>query len=96
MWSRIYLIPMLTAEEDRDLARRHYADLEREQKLLGSQTSAYNSDRYVSPFTFQIDVVKDRERSGWKLVDHTRSFWDLILTDWIDMYALITQLHHKM
>jgi NADH dehydrogenase (ubiquinone) 1 alpha subcomplex subunit 13 len=47
MWSRIYLIPMLTAEEDRDLARRHYADLDREQKLMGSQTSAYNSDRYV-------------------------------------------------
>ncbi|EPE27857.1 hypothetical protein GLAREA_04648 [Glarea lozoyensis ATCC 20868] len=53
MWSRIYLIPMLTAEEDRDLARRHYADLEREQKLLGSKTSAYNSDRYVRP-TFAV------------------------------------------
>ena len=38
---------MLTAEEDRDLVRRHFADLDREQKLLGSQTSAYNSDRYV-------------------------------------------------
>jgi hypothetical protein len=52
MWSRIHLIPLLTAEEDRDLARRHYADLDREQKLLGSQSSAYNSDRYVHLFFF--------------------------------------------
>ncbi|KAG9232351.1 GRIM-19 protein-domain-containing protein [Amylocarpus encephaloides] len=53
LWSRIHLIPLLTAEEDRDLARRHYADLARERKLLGSETSAYNSDRYVRP-TFAI------------------------------------------
>ncbi len=48
MWSRIHLIPLLTAEEDRDLVRRHYADQAREKALLGSQTSPYNSDRYVS------------------------------------------------
>lgn len=48
MWSRIHLIPMLTAEEDRDLVRRHLADQAREKELLGSSTSAYNSDRYVS------------------------------------------------
>lgn len=47
MWSRIHLIPLLTAEEDRDLVRRHYADQAREKDLLGSQTSPYNSDRYV-------------------------------------------------
>jgi len=47
MWSRIHLIPLLTAEEDRDLVRRHYADQAREKELLGSQTSPYNSDRYV-------------------------------------------------
>jgi hypothetical protein len=46
MWSRIYLIPMLTAEEDRDLVRRHLADQNREKELLGKTTSAYNSDRY--------------------------------------------------
>jgi hypothetical protein len=46
MWSRIHLIPLLTAEEDRDLVRRHYADQAREKELLGSQTSPYNSDRY--------------------------------------------------
>lgn len=48
MWSRIHLIPMLTAEEDRDLVRRHLADQAREKELLGRETSAYNSDRSVS------------------------------------------------
>ncbi len=46
MWSRIHLIPLLTAEEDRDLVRRHYADLAREKELLGTTTAVYNSDRY--------------------------------------------------
>ena len=50
MWSRIHLIPLLTAEEDRDLVRRHYADLAREKELMGSNTAVYNSDRYVTPF----------------------------------------------
>lgn len=49
MWSRIHLIPMLTAEEDRDLVRRHLADLAREKQLLGTKTSPYNSERYVRP-----------------------------------------------
>lgn len=48
MWSRIHLIPLLTAEEDRDLVRRHYADLAREKELMGTNTSVYNSDRYVA------------------------------------------------
>lgn len=47
MWSRIYLIPVLQAEEDRDLVRRYYADKARERALLGSETSVYNSDRCV-------------------------------------------------
>lgn len=46
MWSRIYLIPLLQAEEDRDLVRRHLADKEREKELLGAETKVYNSDRY--------------------------------------------------
>jgi len=45
MWSRIHLIPLLTAEEDRDLVRRHLADQAREKELLGKETSPYNSDR---------------------------------------------------
>jgi NADH dehydrogenase (ubiquinone) 1 alpha subcomplex subunit 13 len=56
MWSRIHLIPLLTAEEDRDLVRRHLADQAREKELLGSQTSPYNSDRYVGPATSRIVV----------------------------------------
>ena len=55
MWSRIHLIPLLTAEEDRDLVRRHYADQAREKELLGSQTSPYNSDRYVMGITEGIE-----------------------------------------
>ncbi|KAI9801645.1 MAG: hypothetical protein M1833_002327 [Piccolia ochrophora] len=45
MWARIYLIPLLQAEEDRDLVRRHWADQARERELLGTETSAYNTDR---------------------------------------------------
>lgn len=48
MWSRIHLIPLLTAEEDRDLVRRHLADQAREKELMGSATSVYNSDRYAT------------------------------------------------
>lgn len=47
MWARIHLIPLLQAEEDRDQVRRYYADLAREKELLGSQSGAYNSNRYV-------------------------------------------------
>lgn len=49
MWSRIHLIPLLQAEEDRDLVRRHLADQAREKELLGENTKVYNSDRYVRP-----------------------------------------------
>src|SRR5881392_2767511 len=48
MWSRIHLIPLLQAEEDRDLVRRYYADRGREKELLGKETDVYHSDRYVS------------------------------------------------
>ncbi|KAF2429657.1 NADH dehydrogenase-like protein 1 alpha subcomplex subunit 13 [Tothia fuscella] len=53
MWSRIHLIPVLQAEEDRDLVRRYLADRAREKTLLGSETSAYHSDRFVRP-TFAV------------------------------------------
>ena len=45
MWSRIYLIPMLQAEEDRDLVRRVWADRARERELMGGETKVYHSDR---------------------------------------------------
>lgn len=47
MWARIYLIPALQAEEDRDQVRRYLADKAREKELLGSETRVYNSDRCV-------------------------------------------------
>ncbi|EEA19005.1 hypothetical protein TMatcc_010452 [Talaromyces marneffei ATCC 18224] len=53
MWSRIHLIPLLQAEEDRDQVRRHFADQAREKELLGTETSPYHSDRFVRPsFTY--------------------------------------------
>lgn len=47
MWGRLYLTPLLQAEEDRDQVRRYYADKAREKELLGSEQKVYNSDRYV-------------------------------------------------
>lgn len=63
MWSRIHLIPLLQAEEDRDLVRRHLADQAREKELLGENYKVYNSDRcafllsflptfFLSPFLY--------------------------------------------
>ncbi|KAL1888376.1 hypothetical protein Sste5346_009583 [Sporothrix stenoceras] len=49
MWSRIHLIPLLQAEEDRDQVRRHLADQARERELLGENTKVYNSERFVRP-----------------------------------------------
>lgn len=47
MWSRIHLIPVLQAEEDRDLVRRHWAEQAREKELMGAETKVYNNDRCV-------------------------------------------------
>lgn len=47
MWSRIHLIPMLQAEEDRDLVRRHLADQAREKELLGENLKYYHADKWV-------------------------------------------------
>ncbi|KXJ89273.1 GRIM-19 protein [Microdochium bolleyi] len=58
MWSRIHLIPMLQAEEDRDLVRRHLADQAREKELMGENMKVYNSDRYVRP-TFAVTPANE-------------------------------------
>lgn len=60
MWSRIYLIPLLQAEEDRDQVRRYWADKERERVLLGTDAKTYNSDRYV-------DWIRDLDASAFML-----------------------------
>ena len=50
MWARIHLIPVLQAEEDRDMVRRVWADQAREKELLGEVTKPYHSDRFVRPW----------------------------------------------
>ena len=55
MWSRIHLIPLLQAEEDRDQVRRYYSQQAMEKDLLGAETKAYHGDRYVTfLLTYQI------------------------------------------
>ncbi|EMD00185.1 hypothetical protein BAUCODRAFT_30651 [Baudoinia panamericana UAMH 10762] len=49
MWSRIHLIPLLQAEEDRDQVRRYYAAQAMEKELLGGESRVYHSDRFVRP-----------------------------------------------
>ena len=61
MWSRIYITPLLQAEEDRDQARRYFADQAREKELLGSTSSPYNSDRYESLRFLPAGYVSGRE-----------------------------------
>jgi hypothetical protein len=51
----------LQAEEDRDQVRRHYADLAREKALLGHESSAYNSERYVFIFRLCCLLLLGRE-----------------------------------
>lgn len=57
MWSRIHLIPLLTAEEDRDLVRRHFADQAREKDLMGSNTSPYNSEKFVLSLVHVVSLL---------------------------------------
>ena len=47
IWSRLHILPLLQAEEDRDQARRFFADKARERELLGQETKVYNTDKYV-------------------------------------------------
>lgn len=51
MWARIHLIPLLQAEADRDLVRRHWAEQGREKELMGVETKVYHSDRYLQQQT---------------------------------------------
>ncbi|KAF3763984.1 hypothetical protein M406DRAFT_357306 [Cryphonectria parasitica EP155] len=59
MWSRIHLIPVLQAEEDRDQVRRYLADQAREKELMGDNFKPYHSDRFVKP-TFAITPEKTK------------------------------------
>lgn len=57
MWSRIHLIPLLQAEEDRDVVRRDFARKAAEKELLGKEVPVYNKERYVQ--------AVHREGGGW-------------------------------
>lgn len=50
------MIPLLQAEEDRDLVRRHLADQAREKELLGENIKVYHSDR-LAPLPFVIRLL---------------------------------------
>ena len=56
MWSRIHLIPVLQAEEDRDQVRRMLADRARERELLGAETKVYNSDKCAQMITSVLSI----------------------------------------
>ncbi|RIB23893.1 hypothetical protein C2G38_1958712 [Gigaspora rosea] len=55
LWSRIHLVPLLTAELDRDTYRRNCAALAREAEIMKDVPgwkvgeSVYNTKRYVGP-----------------------------------------------
>ncbi|KAJ9058857.1 hypothetical protein DSO57_1008074 [Entomophthora muscae] len=57
-WARIHLVPLLTAENDRDLYRRRLASLSREREIMKDVPgwvvgeSVYNSKRYVAPAVY--------------------------------------------
>ena len=61
MWSRIHLIPVLQAEEDRDLVRRHWAEQAREKELMGAETKVYNNDRCVMK---NLEMLRSRNSLG--------------------------------
>lgn len=60
MWGRLYLTPLLQAEEDRDQVRRYYADKAREKELLGVEHKVYNADRYVIVTEIQLRFSMDK------------------------------------
>ena len=55
LWSRIYLVPLLQAELDRDVYRRSLATLTKEAEIMKDVPdwkigeSVYNKKRYVPP-----------------------------------------------
>ncbi|KAI8384635.1 GRIM-19 [Radiomyces spectabilis] len=60
LWSRIHLVPLLTAESDRDLYRRTQAALARESEIMKdvkgwkAGESVYNNTKYYTPPSYVI------------------------------------------
>jgi hypothetical protein len=72
MWSRIHLIPVLQAEEDRDLVRRHWAQQAREKELMGAETKVYNNDRYATELRNRTSA-RDTDYRTDSSAPHTQS-----------------------
>ena len=72
MWSRSHLIPVLQAEEDRDLVRRHWAQQAREKELMGAETKVYNNDRYDTELLDRTSA-RDTDCRTDSCAPHTRS-----------------------
>ena len=72
MWSRIHLIPVLQAEEDRDLVRRHWAQQAREKELMGAETKVYNNDRYATDLRNRTSA-RNTDRRTDSCAPHTQS-----------------------
>lgn len=64
MWSRIYLMPLLQAEADREMVRRYYSDKAAEAKIMKDVEgwevgkSVYNDGRFRTPAYSFADVDK--------------------------------------
>ncbi|KAI7877504.1 GRIM-19 [Lichtheimia hyalospora FSU 10163] len=60
LWSRIHLIPLLTAESDRDMFRRTVAAKDRESEIMKdvkdwkAGESVYNNTKYFTPPSYVI------------------------------------------
>ncbi|KAJ5220325.1 hypothetical protein N7468_009529 [Penicillium chermesinum] len=66
MWSRLYLLPLLQAEEDRDQVRRHFAENARQKELLGAEEKVYNSDRFIRPtVVYTPSEVTPEAKKSW-------------------------------
>jgi hypothetical protein len=68
MWSRIHLIPVLQAEEDRDQVRRYLADQAREKELLGENLKVYHTDRFVLIMVWAWGAESEDD-VGWIMAD---------------------------
>ncbi|KAH3672433.1 hypothetical protein WICMUC_004269 [Wickerhamomyces mucosus] len=58
IWSRIYLQPLLIAEDDRDNVRRYYNDLKRSKEIAGDEITdlkVYNDGKFRTPHYHWVD-----------------------------------------
>ena len=84
MWGRIHLIPLLQAEEDRDLVRRTWADKARERELLGKETRVYHSDRWVL-FFFLLSSHSVYLGGQGRVLEEGETYLGYIRMDWIGL-----------